>query len=238
MEAPGQVVVPDGAGEVGAIPDLLGTLGLAGAIVAIDAAGCQVGTAAIIRGQRGHYVSAVTGNRPTLHEAVRAISDQACRADLAGVRLDTHATAGDGHGRHEGRSVTVAYDPPGWPDGRPGAVVPVGRERTARGVSASTAHYYLTGYAGPAAELAELIRGHWGVENGLHWVLGIAFREDASRTRDLDAGANLAMPRRVAVSPLKRATAEGSTQPRRLMAAWDDDFLPQVLQGIPADHCA
>ncbi len=236
----GQVAVPDGTSEIGVIPDLLGTLDLAGAIVTIDAAGCQVANAAIIREQEGHSLLAVKGNQPSLHDAVRAVFDRACEAEFAGMRCDRHEAVEDGHGRHEERYVTVIYDPVGLPAGWPdvAAVVLVGREREVKGVSTSTAHYYLTSRAGTAAELAAVIRSHWGIENGLHWVLDVAFREDESRTRDLNAGANLALLRRVAVSLLKRAKAKGSIQTRRLMAAWDDEFLLQVLQGIPAVHSA
>ena len=130
----------------------------------------------------------------------------------------------------------VIYGPDGlpadWPD--VAAVVQVNRERVAGGGREATTHYYLTSYRGTAAELAGYVRGHWGIENGLHWVLDVAFREDASRTRAGHVGANLGMLRRVAVSLLKRAGDHGSIQTRRLMATWDDDFLLTVLQGIPA----
>jgi predicted transposase YbfD/YdcC len=236
----GQVAVPDGTSEIGVIPDLLNTLDLAGAIVTIDAAGCQVANAQIIRVQQGHYLLAVKGNQPSLHDAVRAVFDRACETEFAGLRCDRHESIEDAHGRHDERYTTVIYDPVGlpadWPD--VAAVVLVGREREVKGVNTSTAHYYLTSHAGTAAELAGLIRSHWEIENGLHWILDVAFREDESRTRDLNAGANLALLRRVAVSLLKRVKAKGSIQTRRLMAAWDDDFLLQVLQGIPADHSA
>jgi predicted transposase YbfD/YdcC len=236
----GQVVVPDGTGEVGVIPDLLRALDLAGAIVTIDAAGCQVANAEEVRRQGGHYLLAVKGNQPGLHEAVQAVFERACEADFAGTRCDTHAAVDDRHGRHEERYVTVIYDPAGlpgcWPD--VAAVVLVCREREVKGANVSTAHYYISSHAGTAAEMAGLVRGHWGIENGLHWVLDVAFREDQSRTRDLNAGANLALLRRVAVSLLRRADVKGSLQTRRLMAAWDDEFLLQVLRGIPADHSA
>lgn len=236
----GQVVVPDGTSEIGVIPDRLRTLDLSGAIVTIDAAGCQVANAEIIREQEGHYLLAVKGNQPTLRDAVRAVFEAACEADFGGVRFDTHEAVGDAHGRVEERYTTVLYDPVGLPPNWPGvaAVVLVGREREVRGANTSTAHYYLTSHAGTAAELGELVRGHWGIENGLHWVLDVAFREDESRTRDLNAGANLALLRRVAVSLLKRAPAKGSIHTRRLMAAWDDEFLLKVLHGIPADNSA
>jgi predicted transposase YbfD/YdcC len=236
----GQVVVPDGTSEIGVIPDLLRTLDLAGAIVTIDAAGCQVANTQIIRKQGGHYLLTVKGNQPTLHDAVRAVFDRACARAFADVRCDRHESIEQGHGRSEERYVTVIYDPVGlptdWPD--VAAVVLVGREREVNGKNTSTAHYYLTSHAGTASELAELIRSHWEIENGLHWVLDVAFREDQSRTQDLNAGANLAWLRRVAVSLLKQVKAKGSINTRRLMAAWDDEFLLQVLQGIPATHSA
>ena len=131
--------------------------------------------------------------------------------------------------------MSVIYDPAGlppeWPDAA--AVVSVLRERTVGGVGTATVHYYLSSHAGTAEEMGAFVRGHWGIES-MHWVLDVAFREDESRTSDLNAGANLAMLRRVAVSLLKRVKAKGSIETRRLMAAWDDEFLLKVLQGIPA----
>lgn len=232
----GQVAVPDGSNEIAVIPELLRTLELAGALVTIDAAGCQVENARLIRDGGGHYVLAVKGNQPALEEAVQAVFDRACEADFAGVRHDSHASVDDGHGRHEERYVAVIYAPAGlpadWPD--VAAVVQVARERKAGGKNVSSAHYYLSSYAGTAAEFAGLIRGHWDIENGLHWVLDVAFREDESRTRHGYAGENLSLLRRVAVSLLKRAGEKGSVETRRLRAGWDQDFLLQALQGIPA----
>lgn len=97
-----------------------------------------------------------------------------------------------------------------------------------------TTHYYLTSSTGAADEMAGFVRGHWGIENGLHWVLDVVFREDDSRVRAGHAGENLAMVRRVAVSLLRRAPGKGTTPTKRLKAGWDDDYLLQVLQGIPA----
>jgi predicted transposase YbfD/YdcC len=236
----GQVVVPDGTSEIAAIPDLLDTLDLAGAIVTIDAAGCQRANAEAIHQRDGYYLLAVKGNQPTLRAAVEGVFERACEAEFNGVRHDTHVQIEDGHGRHEERSVIVVRDPDGLPPDWPGVrgVVQVCRERVVGGVRTSTTHYYLTNAGGSAAEFAEWVRGHWGIENQLHWVLDVAFREDASRTRDLNAGANLAMMRRVAVSLLKRAATKGSVNTRRLIAAWDDDFLLQVLNGITPEHSA
>lgn len=233
----GQVAVPDGSNEIGVIPDLLRTLDLAGAIVTIDAAGCQVANARIIRAQGGHYLLAVKGNQPSLRDAVQAVGADACAREFVGMAMDTQESVEDAHGRHEERYVTVFADPKGLPDEWPdvAAVVQVNREREAGGTNASTTHFYVTSYAGTAAEIAGWVRGHWGIENGLHWVLDVVFREDDSRVREGHAGANLGMLRRVAVSLLRRAPGKHTTPTKRLKAGWDDDYLLQVLQGITAD---
>ncbi len=114
------------------------------------------------------------------------------------------------------------------------AVILIGRGRSIGDTSTWTGHYYIASHPGTAEELGGFARSHWQIENGLHWVLIVAFREDESRTRDAKAGANLALLRRVAVSLLKRADAKGSIHTRRLKAAWDDAFLQRVLQGVPA----
>jgi|JI7StandDraft_1071085.scaffolds.fasta_scaffold85882_2 predicted transposase YbfD/YdcC len=233
----GQVAVPDGSNEIAVVPDLLRVLDLAGAIVTIDAAGCQTENARLIRDGGGHYLLAVKGNQPNLHKAVEAAFGRADAAGWEGIRFDTHTSAEDGHGRHEERMTTVIYDPaglpPDWPD--VAAVVLIGRERSVGDASTFAGHYYIASHAGTAEELGGLARSHRQIENGLHWVLDVAFREDESRTRDAKAGANLALLRRVAVSLLKRAAAKGSIHTRRLKAAWDDAFLQQVLKGVSAD---
>jgi predicted transposase YbfD/YdcC len=232
----GTTAVPDGSNEVAAIPELLRILDLAGAIVTIDAAGCQVENARIIREREGHYLLAVKDNQPKLRAAVEAVIGRACEADFTGIRCDGHESVADGHGRHEERYVTVVYDPDGlpseWPD--VAAVVQVNRERERGGQRTVTSHYYITSHDGTAADFSRWVRGHWDIENGLHWVLDVVFREDRSRIRAANAGANLAMIRRVAVSLLGRAPGKGSRVTKRLKAGWDDEYLLQVLQGIPA----
>ena len=229
----GQVAVPGGSNEVAAIPELLKVLDLSGAIVAIDAAGCQAENTRLIREGKGHYLLTVKGNQPTLHEAVRAVFERADAAGFEGVRFDHHTTAEDGHGRREERSVSVIYEPTGLPSGWPdvAAVASVLRDRTVGGEATTTVHYYVTSHAGTAAEIAGLIRGHWGIES-MHWILDVVFREDDSRVRAGHAGENLALIRRVAVSLLRRAPGKGSTPTKRLKAGWNDEYLLQVLQGI------
>lgn len=231
----GQVAVAEGSNEVAAIPELLKVLDLSGAIVTIDAAGCQVANVQEIRRQGGHYLLPAKGNQPTLQKAVEAVFERADVAGLAGIRFDHHTTVEDGHGRHEERSVSVIYEPHGLPSDWPevAAVVSVLRERTECGTTTTTSEYYLSSHAGTAAELAGLIRGHWGIES-MHWVLDVVFAEDDSRVRAGHAGENLALIRRVAVSLLRHAPGKGSTPTKRLKAGWDDQYLLKILQAIPA----
>jgi predicted transposase YbfD/YdcC len=228
----GQVAVADGSHEIAALPELLRALDLAGALVTIDAAGCQKEVVRQVREQGGDYLVTVKGNQPALQRAVLAAFERALDADFAGC--DMAAAAEDGHGRHEERYVTVLQNPEGLPAGWAdvGAVVMVSRERAAAGQSSSTAHFYLTSLRATAAELAGYVRGHWGVENGLHWCLDVSFGEDANRTRDTNAGANLGAVRRVAASLLKQDPGKGSIKAKRLNAALDENYLLRVLQGF------
>jgi predicted transposase YbfD/YdcC len=229
----GQRSVPDGGHEITTIPDLLAALDLAGAVVTIDAAGCQKAIVEQVRRQGGDYVVCVKGNQKSLRDAVAGVFERAGEAGFAGCSMA--GEAGAGHGRAEERYVTVVRDPEGLPPGWAGvgAAALVCRERQVKGArSEGTARYYITSLRCGARKLAGIIRSHWGVENGLHWCLDVAFREDESRTVSGHAGANLGMLRRVALSLLKRAGTKGSIRTRRMRAGWDDGYLLEVLQGI------
>jgi len=228
----GQRAVPDGSHEIITFRDLLATLDLTGAVVTMDAAGCQTETLGLIRERGGEYVVCVKGNQPTLRDAIAGVFDRAAESALASC--DGHTSVTDAHGRHEERNVTVVQDPDGLPAGWAGvgSVALVRRDRQVKGKeNESTGHYYLSSLRVGAAELAGYIRRHWHIE-AMHWVLDVAFREDESRTETGHAGANLGMIRRVALSLLKRAGNKGSAHTRRLRAAWDDQYLVQVLQGL------
>jgi predicted transposase YbfD/YdcC len=231
----GQAAVPDGSHEIATLPELLRVLDLNGALVTIDAAGCQKDIVGQIRTQGGDYLVAVKGNQPALQRAVRAAFDRAGEAEFSGCRMS--AAVEDGHGRHEERYVTVIRNPEGlpgeWAD--VGAVVMIGREREVKGRNTSTAHFYITSLRTTAEKLAGYIRGHWGVENGLHWCLDVSFGEDANRTRDTNAGANLGVVRRVAASLLKQDVRRGSIKAKRLNAALDGNYLLRALHGFKAN---
>jgi predicted transposase YbfD/YdcC len=232
----GQRSVPDGGHEITTVPDLLAALDLHGAVVTLDAAGCQKATVEQIRRQGGDYVVCVKGNQKGLHDAVAGVFERAGDAEFAGCGMA--GEVGAGHGREEERYVTVVQDPEGLPGGWAdvGAVALVCRERRVKGQkNASAGRYYITSLRAGASVLAGYIRNHWGIENGLHWVLDVSFREDDSRTRAGHAAANLGMLRRVAVSLLRRAGTKGSIKTRRMRAGWDDRYLLHVLQGITAE---
>lgn len=233
----GQTTVADGSNETAALPELLRLLDLKGALVTLDAAGCQQEIAGQIRAQGGDYVLAVKQNQPKLHAALAALF----APDLANEAVagrQKHAAVDDAHGRHEERYVTVAKAPqdlpPGWTDAK--AALLVVRERWVDGRwESSHVHYYLTSRRGNAAELAQVVRDHWQIENGLHWTLDVVFAEDQNRTREKNAGANLAWIRRVALSLFKQAPAgkTRSLKGKRRQATWSDDYLLEVLQGNP-----
>ena len=172
--------------------------------------------------------------------AVEQVFADALAVDFEGVKFNRHATAETGHGRVEERYATVIAHPAGlpaaWPDAA--AIIQVNREREVNGVRTTATHYYLSSHVGTAKEFAGLVRGHWGIENGLHWVLDVVFREDAGRTRSGHAGANLAMLRKAASALLKRAIWKESPVTKRLQVGWDDDDLRLVPAGFSGDLCA
>lgn len=232
----GQAAVAEGTNEIGTVPELLEVLDLKGALVTLDAAGCQVEFARAIRQKEGDYLLCVKGNQEGLQAAIGGAFDRACEADFVGVEQDGHeeVTAKKKHGRHEERYTTVIYDPLGLPAGWPdvAAVVMVGREREVRGERAETAHYFITSHRGTAAELGGLIRRHWGIENELHWSLDVTFGEDRNKTSKGHAGTNLSLVRKVALSLLRQDPSKGSLNWKRMHAALDEDYMLQALRGF------
>ena len=223
----GQRSVPAGGHEIATIRDLVAASDLTGAVVTTDAAGCQKATVEPIRKQGGEDVVCVKGNQKGLRDAVVGVFERAGEAAFVGC--DTSEESDSGHGRVEERYVTVVGNPTGLPAGGTdvGSVALVCREREPKGKpNESTAHYYLTSLRVRASVLAGYIRNHWGIENGLHGVLDVSFREDESRTRAGHAGANLGLIRRVALSLLKRTGKKGRIQTRRMRSGWDNDYLP------------
>jgi predicted transposase YbfD/YdcC len=232
-----QVRTAEKSNEITAIPELLDLLDVAGALVSIDAAGCQKGIAAqIVRGQ-GDYLLAVKENQPRLHEDIDRLALAALEADYAG--LSRHLAEGPGHGRDEMRfcfvltDLTAIRDRAVWAGLR--SVVCVVRCRTVNGKEAHETHYYISSRAGSAKAFQAAVRRHWGIENGCHWVLDVAFREDDHRLRDGHAPENLALVRKMALAMLKKAPAKMGIKNKRLKAGWDHTFLETVLRDFLDD---
>jgi predicted transposase YbfD/YdcC len=235
----GQVAVAPGSNEIPAIPTLLEQLALAGSIVTVDAIGCQTAIAAQVVAQEADYVLALKENQETLHEAVAFLFAAGQADGFAGLRHDYQRRVEKNHGRIEVRQVwtvddpaIIAYlDPDGaWPQLRSVAMV-VAERRIGEERSHET-RYYLTSLPGDAATVGAAVRGHWGIENRLHWVLDIAFREDESRVRQGHADQNLAVLRRLALMLLRQeTTAKMGTKAKRLKAGWDHAYLLKILAG-------
>jgi predicted transposase YbfD/YdcC len=228
----GQVATHDGEGEVSAIPRLLDLLDVSGCIVTTDAAGCQTDIAAVVVGGGGDYVFAVKGNQKGLREDCEGWLFEAA---LSGG-VDAFETSERGHGREEVRRYWSAPVPEEavrkllWPGLR--SIGMVESTRRVDGETSTEQRYFASSLAPEAETLARAVRGHWGIENGLHWTLDVSFREDESRTRVDHAAANFAVARRVGATLLKaETTAEGGVQTKRMRCAWDVDYLARVLQG-------
>jgi predicted transposase YbfD/YdcC len=229
----GQVAVEDKSNEITAIPKLLKLLELEGALVSIDAMGCQTEIAQAIRDRKADYLLQVKGNQPTLEADLKASIDAAIEADFVGFEHDLWAGQTRGHGREEERVCLVLYHLDGlstrqdWVDLQ--AIVRVCRTIREGDKETFEEAHYICSRRGSAAELGTATRGHWGIENGLHWVLDVVFREDDCRLKDRTAAENLGMLRRVAASLLRQDHSSGSVSGKVLRAAWDDEFRLHLL---------
>jgi predicted transposase YbfD/YdcC len=235
----GLVAVEDRSNEITAIPKLLQVLDLEGALVSIDAMGCQKDIAAQVCEQKADYLLAVKENQERLFQDIEALFlDHANGGE--GYRCTTAEESDEGHGRREWRGVLVFEQLDGirdrelWRD--LARVIVVLRERQVDGAISNEAHYYISSRKADAEVFLAAVRGHWGIENGCHWVLDVCFAEDACRSRTGHAAQNLACLRRLALSMLKRAEGpKCGTRNRRLTAGWDTAFLEQVLSQSTSD---
>lgn len=233
----GQLATAAKSNEITAIPRLLELLDLEGATVTIDAEGCQKEIARKITEQGADYVLALKANHPTLHEEVKLFLDDAIARGFKGIAHDFHQDVTGDHGRIETRrlwcTAEVAWceDREQWAGLRSFAVVEC--ERTVGKKTSRERRYFISSLDGTHAErIAEAVRSHWGIENKLHWVLDVAFHEDACRVRRGHGAENLSRLRRIALNLLKRETAEKlGIANKRLLAGWDHDYLLKLLTG-------
>jgi predicted transposase YbfD/YdcC len=234
-----QVAVAEGSNEIPAVPLLLRTLVLAGCIVTVDAMGCQTAIARQIREQQADYVLALKANQETVHQAVAEAFAELRRSGGQAYVHEQDRQVDKGHGRVEVRTTTVLTDPTflaylnqhdAWPD--LAAVVQVVARRRVAGSTSQETRYFLSSLTTGARAHQEAIRGHWGIENSVHWVLDVVFREDHSRVRSGHAAHNFSLVRRLALNLLRQDhTARCGIKGRRLKAALSPAYLLALLNG-------
>jgi predicted transposase YbfD/YdcC len=230
----GQRKVDEKSNEITAIPELLRLLDLDGATVTIDAMGCQTEIAAQIIQQKGNYVLALKGNQGHLHQDVMELFEQAREQRFQGVCYDLHGTEEQGHGRQERRRYWVVSDVSSLPERQKwanlSAVGCVESQRTIGDKITTEKRYYLLSQVLDAPQFAQTVRGHWGIENQLHWILDVGFREDESRSVLGYSAENLAVIRHIAVNLItQEKSAKVGTRAKRKKAGWDDQYLFKVL---------
>ncbi len=230
----GQVVVDQKSNEITAIPKLLEMLDLSGALVTIDAMGCQTEIAAQIVNAGADYCLAVKANQATLHQGITTFFADQLEDNFGRARARHHETHQRGHGRQEWRFYTICAVPKDLPDSsRWAGLKAIGVSITDAmrdGKNCCEGRYYTLSRYMSASQFSEAVRGHWGIENSLHWQLDVTFGEDQSRTRLGHADANFSVLRRAALGLLKNeTTAKVGIKNRRLRAGWNESYLEKVL---------
>jgi len=232
----GQVAVDAKSNEITAIPHLIELLDLKDCVVTIDAAGCQKDIAAHIVAKEADYVLALKENQPTLHAQVADYFLEQLEEEGPDRKLRHHRAVQEGHGRTETRETFAApatqemVASGAWP-GLATVVLVIRRcLNHATGETSDEVRYFISSLPAKVRRLARAIRQHWGIENGLHWVLDVAFNEDRMRQRDRHGIENLALLNRLAVSVLRQdKTVKAGVKCKRKTAGWDDDYLLQLL---------
>jgi predicted transposase YbfD/YdcC len=231
----GQVKTDEKSNEITAIPELLKMLDLEGCIVTIDAMGCQTEIVKDIVKKKADYVISLKGNQGTLYEDVKDYLDWAERIGFDGIEYDYYETLEKGHGRIEHRRCWVTSQiewlegKEGWAKLRTIAMVECEREIIG-GEKTVQRRYFISSLKPQAEQILRSVRGHWGIENKLHWCLDIGFREDECRTRTGNAGENLAIIRHIALNLLKQEkTCKQGIKSKRLKAGWDENYMLKVL---------
>jgi predicted transposase YbfD/YdcC len=226
-----QQAVADKSNEITAIPELLKLLDVKKAIITIDAMGCQKEIAAQIVEQKADYVLALKDNQPKLHEAVRGMFEQGLETDFSGMKHQASQTTEKGHGRTETRTYHLLRPSPEWLQDHPEwkGLKTVGMVFSVRQVGdaepTEEMRFFISSLTLRVADFARAVRGHWSIENNLHWVLDVSYREDENRSRKDHSAENLAWIRRLTVSLFAQDGTKVGVQCKRKMAGWDDDYL-------------
>src|SRR5487761_632314 len=229
----GQVKVADKSNEIVAIPKLLDMMAIEGAIVTIDAMGCQRDIAQKILDKKADYVLALKGNQGSLREDVELFAAEQKAKGFIDTKISRNETVDGDHGRIETRTTTVIHDV-AWLQERhawPGlqAVVIVDSTREIGDKIERETRYYITSLVVLAALMGPIVRSHWAIENSLHWVMDMIFRDDECRVRTDHAPANFTIIKHIAHNLIRKAPGKDSLRLRRKVAAWDDKFLASLI---------
>jgi predicted transposase YbfD/YdcC len=235
----GQEACDEKSNEITAIPRLLELIEIAGAIVTIDAMGCQTEIAEKVREKKADYVLNVKDNQPTLRQAIADEFDAAAKEAAEGEkpRFREHTTREQHHGRTEERAYYTMPAPKElkqsgkWKDLK--SIGMVIRTRTVKGVQQVEVHYYITSLAPEVKRFARAVRSHWSIENRLHWMLDVEFAEDASRIRKGSSPQIASMLRQLALMILQHDTSmkEKTIRGKRKIVGWSNEALETLLLG-------
>jgi predicted transposase YbfD/YdcC len=229
----GQVNVVETSNEIVAIPKLLEMMAIEGAIVTIDAIGCQRDIARTIIDKKADYVLALKGNQGSLREDVDVFIAEQKANDFRDTTISQHQTVDGDHGRIETRTTTVIHDIAwlqqrhNWPGLK--AIVMLESRRESDGTIEQETRFSITSLPLAAAPLGPIVRSHWAIENSLHWVMDMIFRDDECRVRTHYAPANFTTIKHMAINLLRNAPGKDSLRLRRKVAAWDDEFLASLI---------
>jgi predicted transposase YbfD/YdcC len=229
----GQVKVAEKSNEIVAIPKLLDMLVVEGAIITIDAMGCQRAIAQKIIDKKADYVFGLKGNQGTLREDVELFVTEQRTKNFADTTISRAETIDADNGRIETRATIVIHDV-GWIQERHGwpglnAIAIVESTRETGGVIEKDTRFYITSLVMLAHLLGPVIRSHWAIENSLHWVMDMVFRDDECRVRTNHAPTNFTTIKHMACNLLRRPSSKDSMRVRRKVAGWDDDFLASLV---------
>jgi predicted transposase YbfD/YdcC len=235
----GQTKVDEKSNEITAIPQLLAQLDLSGCVVTVDAINTQTAIAQQIVDAQADYIMAVKGNQGTLYEDLQLLFEGFEDELYQSVTYETACRSNQGHGREEYRQVWVVSETEyrqylrqneKWANLRSLIKLVTVRYVPASDKLETTTRYFISSWQTSASNFLQAIRDHWQIENGLHWVLDVAFREDGSRIRKDHAPANMAVLRHVAVNLLKQEkSAKVGINNKRKRAGWDNDYLGKVV---------
>lgn len=229
----GQLATEEKSNEITAIPELIDNIDVSGAIVTIDAAGCQKAIAAKIVDGGGDYVLSLKGNQGNLHKSVEDWITEQMENDFENVTVRKHQQTVKGHGRLDQLTYYQLAAPktlPGFSNWKKFRTIGIAIRVSKAGDKVTReVRYFISSLRLGVKRFAGAVRGHWGIENTLHWCLDVTFREDESRLRDRHAADNVAWLKRFAISLLKQCQDKESIAMRRRMAGWNTDYLAQVL---------